>query len=60
MGRRKAECECGRKIVVRINGRYKLATDNQHDLCHKCWKAERDRDRAMDSGMAQSGSACGS
>jgi hypothetical protein len=37
---------CGRRIVVRRmkTGRYvKPCAD--HDLCARCWKAERDRNR---------------
>lgn len=36
--------ECGRKTVVRINGRYKLSKD--HDLCHRCFVALVQRERA--------------
>ena len=30
-------CECGRRIVVRVNGKWKTPNDSQHDLCQRCW-----------------------
>lgn len=39
-------CECGRKVVVRRSknrGGVKQGKDD-HELCQKCWKAERDKE----------------
>ena len=39
-------CSCGRKIAVaRSKGRAGVIQSKNHDLCQKCWKAERDRER---------------
>lgn len=44
-------CPCGRPIVVRYLdrrtgvGRFMVPQDDGHDLCSKCYKAERDRNR---------------
>jgi hypothetical protein len=45
-------CDCGRRIVViRRSGfrTFKIGkpADNSHDLCSKCFKAQRDRDLAV-------------
>lgn len=42
---RKRYCDCGRKLLIRINGRYKVAQDDSHHLCRQCWQSERDRER---------------
>lgn len=38
-------CHCGRKITVTYQGKVYIPEDNHHDLCQKCWKAEKDRER---------------
>ena len=38
----------GRKVVVLIHGRPKQPNDSDHDLCLKCWGAEKDRARAKE------------
>jgi hypothetical protein len=30
-------CECGRKIMVQVNGRMISPTDPHHDLCSRCY-----------------------
>lgn len=40
---RNKTCDCGRAIVVKIRGRYKYPKDNDHDLCQRCFKAEKQR-----------------
>ena len=39
-------CECGRKIVVFRSKGFKGVKQGKsdHELCQKCWKAERDRE----------------
>lgn len=44
---RKRYCDCGRKIVTRINGKYKQSRDNDHVLCRQCWQVQRDREQAL-------------
>lgn len=45
--RRNIRCDCGRTIKARLSknrpGIKKPGAD--HDLCQKCWKASRDRNR---------------
>ena len=31
-------CECGRKIMVKVNGRLISPTDSHHDLCSRCYE----------------------
>jgi hypothetical protein len=45
---RRLLCRCGRKIRVNYSkGRkgVRRPPDGAHDMCSKCWKAERDRMR---------------
>ena len=37
---------CGRRIVIAYRGKFFLPRDDDHDLCLKCWKGEKDRYRA--------------
>jgi len=39
-------CQCGRKILVKVKGRYKGASDGDHDLCFKCYNSHRNKERA--------------
>lgn len=34
-------CECGRRIVVRVHNKKRVGflSDNEHDLCERCWSA---------------------
>lgn len=48
------ECQCGRKIVVRINHRQRHANRgfkfrSKHDLCDKCNRSLRDRIKSVPS-----------
>lgn len=45
---RQRYCDCGRKILTRIKGKYKQSRDNDHVLCRQCWQAERDREREVE------------
>lgn len=40
--------ECGRPIIIYLahNNRWVKPPDRDHDLCRKCWRASRDRDRS--------------
>ncbi len=40
---RKTCFDCGRKIIILYHGRAYLPSDNQHDLCRRCWKRAGDR-----------------
>lgn len=43
---RDTHCGCGRKVVVKINGKYKK-TKSDHDLCFRCYAAYTNRERAI-------------
>ena len=56
---RQRYCDCGRKILTRINGKYVRAQDNDHNLCRQCWQAEKDRERETEKDDVLCGSGSG-
>lgn len=45
---RQAFCDCGRPILAWTKYRRKvIRPKGDHDLCQKCWKAQRDRTRLV-------------
>lgn len=46
-------CECGAKIVIRLRGRRNnrgWKPRKGHDLCDRCWRAQRNRERNKKEG----------
>ena len=53
--RKELLCTCGRKVISKVNGKYKRTRDDDHDMCFKCWNAQQNRERAKRLGEMETG-----